>query len=93
MRCLLILLFCLTANANPLYKRKCASCHGAKAQGKKSAKAPKLAGQHSWYIEHQIKLIRDKKRTSGFSKRMYPHVKKLTDKDIKELSKYLKGLK
>jgi cytochrome c553 len=95
MRYLLLILmsFSLTASANSLYKRKCMSCHGKKAEGKKSQKAPRLAGQHAWYIEDQVKLIRDKKRTSGHSKRMYPFVKKLTDKEIKELAKYLEELK
>ena len=95
MKYLILFLFCfsLAANANSLYKRKCMSCHGKKAEGKKSQKAPRLAGQHAWYLSDQIKLIRDKKRTSGNSKRMYPFVKKLTDKEIKELAKYLEELK
>jgi cytochrome c553 len=83
----------LAANTNSLYKRKCMSCHGKKAEGKKSQKAPRLAGQHAWYIEDQVKLIRDKKRTSGHSKRMYPFVKKLTNAEIKELADYLEKLK
>ena len=86
-------IFTTAASANKLYKRKCQSCHGNKAQGMYGQKAPKLAGQHSWYLRDQIKLIRDKKRTSGNSKRMYPFVKKLTDKEIKELADYLEKLK
>lgn len=92
MKYLIAFLFCLSVNATPLYK-KCISCHGKQGEGKKSMKAPKIAGQHSWYLENQLKLIRDKKRTSGYSKRMYPFVKKLSDKDIKALSDYLEGLK
>lgn len=90
---LFLISFSFTVNANKLYKRKCISCHGKKAEGKKSMKAPKLAGQHAWYLSDQIKLIRDKKRTSGNSKRMYPFVKKLKDSEIKELAKYLESLK
>lgn len=95
MRYLLLILmsFSLTASANSLYKRKCMSCHGKKAEGKKLQKAPRLAGQHAWYIEDQVKLIRDKKRTSGHSKKMYPFVKKLTNAEIKELADYLEKLK
>jgi cytochrome c553 len=92
MKVLVLILFCFTANANSLYKKKCMSCHGKNAEGKKSQKAPKLAGQHAWYLESQIKLIRDKKRKSGHSKRMYPFVKKLTNKEIKEVAKYLEGI-
>jgi len=94
-KCLFLFLMSisLAANTNSLYKRKCMSCHGKKAEGKKSQKAPRLAGQHAWYIEDQVKLIRDKKRTSGHSKRMYPFVKKLTNAEIKELADYLEKLK
>jgi len=94
-KCLFLFLMSisLAANANSLYKRKCMSCHGKKAEGKKSQKAPRLAGQHAWYIEDQVKLIRDKKRTSGHSKKMYPFVKKLTNAEIKELADYLEKLK
>jgi cytochrome c553 len=79
-----------TATADPkkLYK-KCISCHGKKGMGKKSQKAPMIAGQYAWYIETQVKAIRDKKRVSKNTKKMYPFVKKLTDDQIKELAGYI----
>lgn len=33
----------------------CVACHGPKAQGIESQKAPKLTGQHAWYVSKQIK--------------------------------------
>lgn len=36
----------------------CTSCHGAGAEGQESSNAPRLAGQHGWYIERQLKNFR-----------------------------------
>lgn len=80
-----------TVNATPLFD-KCISCHGRKAEGKQSYGAPKLAGQHSWYIKDQLKLFKSKKRKGGRASMMYGVAKKLSDKDIKELAEYLEGL-
>lgn len=76
------------ADGAKLYK-KCISCHGKDGYGKKSQKAPSIAGQYDWYIEDQIKQIRDKKRTNKNTKKMYPFVKKLKDADIKALAEYI----
>ena len=32
----------------------CSACHGPKAQGNPTLKAPKLTGQHAWYLEKQV---------------------------------------
>jgi cytochrome c oxidase subunit 2 len=32
----------------------CSSCHGASAQGNPGLNAPPLAGQHDWYLKHQL---------------------------------------
>jgi len=90
----LILTFLLTqtVNATPLFK-KCMSCHGPKAMGKRSTKAPRLAGQKAWYIEGQLKLYKSKKRKGGRSAMMYGVAKKLSKKDMKELAEYLEALK
>ena len=34
--------------------RQCQSCHGAKGQGEESLFAPRIAGQHVWYLTKQI---------------------------------------
>ncbi len=36
----------------------CAGCHGADAQGISQHKAPKLTGQHSWYLAKQLNNIK-----------------------------------
>ena len=40
-------------NGNELYQT-CASCHGQKAEGNFATNAPRLAGQHPWYLKRQI---------------------------------------
>ena len=32
----------------------CQSCHGPSAQGMEATGAPRLAGQHAWYVERQL---------------------------------------
>ena len=71
---------------------KCISCHGTRALGKKNLGAPKLAGQDGWYLEDQIKLIRSGERNSGRSKSMLTMFRKLSEKDIREVSRYLQSL-
>lgn len=78
-------------NGKKLYA-KCTSCHGTDGMGKKSQKAPMLAGQHDWYLESQINAIKNKKRVSGSSSKMYPFVKALTDNEIKDLATYIATL-
>ncbi|MCJ8302134.1 c-type cytochrome [Shewanella sp.] len=36
----------------------CAYCHGDKAQGKFALNAPRLAGQHAWYLKRQLQNYR-----------------------------------
>lgn len=36
------------------YYASCAGCHGAKGQGNYATNAPRLAGQHDWYVAQQI---------------------------------------
>ena len=66
--------------------RKCITCHGKHANGKKSQKAPKLAGQYDWYIADKIKQMQD-----GIweNKVMYPYIKNLSNQDIKDLAAFL----
>lgn len=66
---------------------KCISCHGSKGQGR--GHIPKLAGQHSRYLVKQLKDIKSKRRSVP---QMNAVVRKLTKKDMKEVSKYLESL-
>jgi cytochrome c553 len=74
-----------------LYK-KCITCHGKDGMGKKSQKAPMIAGQYDWYIVSQIESIISKKRFNNNAKKMYPFVKNLSDKEIKDLAAYISTL-
>ena len=46
------------AKGQPLYL-VCATCHGDQALGKVEQKAPRLQGQHAWYLSRQLKNFRD----------------------------------
>jgi cytochrome c553 len=81
----------IAADGAKIFK-KCISCHGKKGMGKKSQKAPMIAGQYAWYLESQIKAIRDKVRKNKNAKKMYPFVKKLSDADIAAVAKYISGM-
>lgn len=41
------------------YYAVCAGCHGADAMGMEATSAPRLQGQHDWYLVRQIKYFRD----------------------------------
>ncbi|MFZ5602602.1 MAG: c-type cytochrome [Pseudomonadota bacterium] len=79
----------------------CAACHGANGLGMPEAGFPALSGQHSTYIETQLKAFRaagredaeGKRRTNdGETKMMQATAARLSDNDIKALSSYLSGL-
>ncbi len=37
----------------------CASCHGANGEGNTALNAPKLAGQHDWYLARQLQYYKN----------------------------------
>jgi cytochrome c553 len=78
------------AKGKTLYQQKCVSCHGANAEGKAAQKAPKLAGQHDWYLVTQLKNFREKKRLNPA---MLPFIKNLTDQDYEDLAAHISALK
>ncbi len=73
--------------------KKCVSCHGSDAMGKKSQNAPMIAGQYDWYIKSQIIAVQKKERWNSNSQKMFPFVKKLTEQEIDDLAAYISGLK
>ena len=77
------------AKGAELYKQ-CIVCHGDKGQGNPTQKAPKLAGQHDWYIAKQIADIK-----AGVTRKnpvMVPIVSKLSEQDMKDLAAYISKL-
>jgi len=41
-----------------VFESVCTMCHGEQAQGGEDFEAPKLAGQHDWYLELQLNNFR-----------------------------------
>jgi len=68
-----------------LYK-KCIACHGSDGNGKKAQNAPRIGGQHDWYITLQLNNMKNKVR---INKVMDPFVSRLSDQDMKDLGTYI----
>ena len=60
----------------------CGACHGRQGEGKFSLNAPRLAGQHDWYIKRQLnnfkKGIRGTHANDQYGKQMILMAKMLT---------------
>ncbi len=69
----------------------CSTCHGMKTEG--SPSFPRLAGQSSDYLEKQLFDWRAGVRAGDQGQMMQNVVRKLTDDEIKSLSKYLSKIK
>lgn len=77
------------AKGAELYKQ-CIVCHGDKGDGNPAQKAPRIAGQHDWYILKQIQDIK-----AGVTRKnpvMLPIVNKLSEQDMKDLAAYISKL-
>lgn len=72
------------ASEKPAKLQMCAGCHGADGNSIVPT-YPKLAGQHTKYLEKQLKDFRD-----GFRKDsvMQSFAKNLSDQEILELARY-----
>lgn len=84
-------LFSATAFAQDAAKGKvlfatCIQCHGEAGMGNPEKKAPRISGQHDWYVVKQITEFK-----SGVRKNpdMLPYIGKLTEQDIKDLAAYI----
>ena len=81
------------ADGAAIYK-KCAACHGEKANVKYANKVPALA---SISKEERVKALQGYKDGSnnnfGMGKVMQLHAKNLSDEDMAAVSEYIEGLK
>ena len=78
-----------TAKGAVLFKQ-CIVCHGDKGDGIPAQKAPRIAGQHDWYIAKQLQDIK-----AGVTRKnpvMVPIVSKLSEQDMKDLAAYISKL-
>ena len=67
----------------------CRECHGDNGAG--STTLPRIAGQHTLYIETQLTLFEERKRTND-NAQMQDVAKRLTTDDIRAVAEYLRGL-
>lgn len=71
----------------------CLACHGPDGKGNEAAKFPKLAGQHSVYIENQLHNFRDGKRKNSPNGMMESISHRMNEEEIKAVSSYIEGLR
>jgi cytochrome c oxidase subunit 2 len=61
----------------------CAACHGANGEGNPALNAPKLSGQHAWYLKRELQNFKNGARGTGdrdvFGKIMAPMAATLAD--------------
>lgn len=68
----------------------CIQCHGENGQGNQEKVAPRIAGQHEWYIYSSLVAFKAKERKNPD---MYPFIENLSDADFKELAAHVSQLK
>lgn len=76
------------ARGQTLYNT-CIQCHGEKGEGNREMQAPRIGGQHAWYIETSIKMFKSGERKNPT---MLPFIKNLNDTDIADLAAYVSTL-
>ncbi|MBF0287950.1 MAG: c-type cytochrome [SAR324 cluster bacterium] len=75
----------------------CVACHGANGEGNQALNAPKLAGQHDWYIQRQVKNfkagVRGVNPKDVYGAQMRPMALTLaTDDMISNVTAYIQSL-
>ena len=58
--------------------------------GLEEKKAPRIAGQHEWYIYNSLVAFKSKERKNP---EMYPFIQNLSDQDFKDLASHISKLK
>ena len=69
--------------------KPCRECHGEAGTG--SATLPRIAGQHTLYVETQLSLFEERKRTNE-NAQMQDIAMRLTTDEIRAVAEYLRGL-
>lgn len=68
----------------------CSACHGESGHG--TAALPRLAGQHTRYVERQLQAF-DKRERTNDNAVMHAVASKLTELELKAVAAYVAGLK
>ena len=69
--------------------KPCRECHGEGGAG--STTLPRIAGQHTLYVETQLTLFEERKRSND-NAQMQDIAKRLTTDEIRALAEYLRSL-
>ncbi len=69
--------------------KPCKECHGDEGGG--TDKTPRLAGQHALYIETQLSLFEERRRTND-NEKMHDVAKRLSIDEMRAVAEYLRGL-
>ena len=89
----------MAASGEQIYKKRCASCHGNKAQKSPHTGVPALAGRDVTELALTIRAYRDQDQRVGTytmhkdSRIMYDATSSLSRDKIVALAKYISGLK
>ncbi len=71
----------------------CTACHGANGEGNETLSAPKLAGQHGWYLAHQLRNFRHGIRGGApgetIAAQMVPFAQMLDDQAVDNVVAYI----
>ncbi len=70
----------------------CMACHGPTGAGIPAAKWPALSGQHSAYVEAQLKLFADGTRSNDPNSMMRDIASKMKAEEMKAVAAYIAGL-
>lgn len=79
------------ADAEPVYRARCAECHGDRGEGNAAMFYPRVNGQHYRYLVREMIAIRDGARGNA-NPRMLEIVKPLSNAQIDALGDYMSRL-
>jgi len=71
----------------------CGSCHGPTGHGNPAALYPSIRGQHSTYVEAQLKAYRSGTRQTDQNQMMRGVTQSMTDDQIAAVAGYVQGLR
>jgi cytochrome c553 len=70
----------------------CIGCHGPAGEGNSAAKFPAVQGQHSEYVDSQLKAFSAGARANDAGKMMQNIAGKMNPADMKAVASYIQGL-
>ncbi|HEY6641666.1 c-type cytochrome [Povalibacter sp.] len=71
----------------------CGSCHGPSGHGNPTALYPSIRGQHTSYVEAQLKAYRNGTRQTDQNQMMRDVAGSLSDEEISAVAAYVQGLR